>query len=185
MERGPGAEAMTPSRIGFTGGVPAEPRPRPCVLVVEDSITVLNLYARVFGEQFHVLSATRGEEGYALACTGRPDAVVVDALLPDIDGLNLCERLVANPSTAWIPLIVVTGDDAAYRRALTMPSLDAVRKKPCPVNELLALMLFAMSMRRIQSRERRGERSVTSEIRAASEQPRGHAQGGSPSSRQS
>jgi DNA-binding response OmpR family regulator len=175
VEQGRGGEAMTPSGIGFIRGVPAEPRPRPCVLVVEDSITVLNLYARVFGEQFHVLSATRGEEGYALACTGRPDAVVVDALLPDIDGLNLCERLVANPSTAWIPLIVVTGDDAAYRRALTMPSLDAVRKKPCPANELLALLFFAMSMRRIQSRERRGERSVTSEIRAASEQPRGHA----------
>ena len=128
----------------------ADLRARPCVLVVEDNVTVRNLYARVFGEQFRVLSATRGEDGYALACTGRPDAVVVDALLPDSDGLNLCERLVANPSTFWIPLIVVTGDDAAYRRALTMPSLDAVRKKPCPVNEVLALLLFAMSIRRIQ-----------------------------------
>jgi DNA-binding response OmpR family regulator len=123
---------------------------RPCVLVVEDNVTVRNLYARVFGERFRVLSATRGEDGYALACTGRADAVVVDALLPDMDGLNLCERLVANPSTAWMPLIVVTGDDAAYRRALTMPSVDAVRKKPCPVNELLVLLLFAMSIRRIQ-----------------------------------
>jgi CheY-like chemotaxis protein len=87
---------------------------------------------------------------FTLACTGRPDAVVVDAVLPDSDGLNLCGRLVANPSTFWIPLIVVTGDDAAYRRALTMPSVDAARKKPCPVNELLALLLFAVSIRRVQ-----------------------------------
>ena len=126
------------------------PRVRPCVLVVEDNVTVVNLYARAFAEQFDVLSAYCGEDGYTLACTGRPDAVVVDALLPDADGLKLCERLAANPNTTWIPLIVVTGDDAAYRRALTMPSVDAVRKKPCPVNQLLALLLFAMSIRRIQ-----------------------------------
>jgi DNA-binding response OmpR family regulator len=126
------------------------PRVRPCVLVVEDNVTVVNLYARAFAEQFDVLSAYCGEDGYTLACTGRPDAVVVDALLPDMDGLNLCERLVANPGTAWIPLIVVTGDDEAYKRALAMPALDAVRKKPCAVNELLALLLFAMSIRRIE-----------------------------------
>src|SRR5712691_11148452 len=96
---------------------PPSQRERSLVLFIEDNLTQLDLYSMVLREQCDVVTATRGEMGYELACSEHPDAIVLDVLLPDVDGLTLCERLRANPSTASIPVIVLTGDDGAYARA--------------------------------------------------------------------
>ncbi len=123
---------------------------RPRVLFVDDNLTQLDLYAFVLHHDLRVLTATRGEDGYALACAERPDAVVIDCVLPDVDGLAICERLVANPGTATVPLLVLTGDDRAYERAMTMRLLDAVLRKPCPADVLLRAVLQAISVRAIR-----------------------------------
>ena len=61
-----------------------------------------------------------------------------------------CERLLDNPATSTIPLIVLTGHDAAYARAKTMRRLHGVMKKPCPIDELLAAIDGALAARQIQ-----------------------------------
>lgn len=91
---------------------PAHPR----VLIIEDNHTQLDLYAMAIEDSADVIKATRGEDGYALACGERPDIILLDVLLPDVDGLALCQRLRMNPVTADIPVLVLTGDDAAYAR---------------------------------------------------------------------
>lgn len=115
-------------------------RARPRVLFVDDNHTQLDLYAFVLRDEYDVWTATRGETGYSVACAERPDAMVVDVLLPDLDGLDLCRRLLSNAVTASIPLIVLTGDDAAYARARVVRGLDAVLKKPCPAEQLLGAL---------------------------------------------
>lgn len=122
---------------------------RPRILLIEDNITQLDLYALVLEERYEVLRATLGEQGYTIACEQRPDAIVVDILLPDVDGLALCERFHSNARTAAAPKIVLTGDDAAYERALAVRHLDAVRKKPCPGDELLAVLEWALTARQV------------------------------------
>ena len=123
---------------------------RPRVLFIEDNLTQLDLYALVLEERYQVLRATRGEQGYVIACDKQPDAIIVDAQLPDVDGLAVCERLHGTAQTASIPLIVLTGDDDAYARALTLRCVDAVRRKPCPADELLQLLQHAVSVRKIR-----------------------------------
>ena len=114
---------------------------RPTVLLVEDNLTQLDLYAMVLQDEFDVLRATRGETAYALACEYRPDAIVMDVLLPDADGLAVCDQLRANPATARIPIIILTGDDSAYARAkLQRSALNALFMKPCPADRLLAVL---------------------------------------------
>ena len=114
--------------------VPARTR----VLFVEDNLTQLDLYTMVIQDRFDVLRATRAEEGYRLACTEQPDVIIVDLILPDMDGLMLAEQLRADPEIASIPLVALTGDDAAYERALKKRGVFvAVLAKPCPADRLL------------------------------------------------
>ncbi len=123
---------------------------RPRVLIIDDNLTQLDLYALMMENDFAVLTATRGESGYDVARIERPDAIVVDVLLPDVDGLTICQRLLDHPSTASIPLVVLTGDEASFSRARAMGGLDAALRKPCPGDELLRVLRNAIAVRAIQ-----------------------------------
>jgi DNA-binding response OmpR family regulator len=118
---------------------------RPVVLFVEDNLTHLDLYSLVLEEEFTVVKATRGETGMKLAFRERPDVIVMDALLPDADGLELAHRLRISVHTEHIPIIVLTGDDAAYARAqLARSELSDVFMKPCPADTLSAAIRRAI-----------------------------------------
>lgn len=120
-------------------------RERPLVLLVEDNITQLDLYAMVLEEAVDVLAITRGETALVAAREHLPDAIVVDVLLPDLDGLTLAARLRTNELTSGIPIIVLTGDDGAYARASQMRSeLTELLMKPCPADRLLAVLRRAL-----------------------------------------
>ena len=130
------------------------PRPlrserRPRVLLIEDDPAQLGLYALALEGTFDVLTATRGEAGLVLAARENPDAVVTDVLLPDCDGLDIGRRLLANRTTAAIPILVLTGDDAAYARAEHTRDFDEVLRKPCPADVLIAVIQRAIAVRAI------------------------------------
>ena len=115
------------------------------VLFVDDNDTQLALYEMVLRlEQFDVLTATRAEAAYNIARTERPHVIVVDIILPDQDGLELCERLRTDRDTASIPLIAITGDETAFSRAKATIGLHAVLKKPCPADDLLTALTSAL-----------------------------------------
>jgi DNA-binding response OmpR family regulator len=108
------------------------------VLFIDDNVTQLDLYSMMVETEFTVVKATRGETGYHLAINEHPDVIVLDLLLPDVDGFALTSRLAANPATARIPIIVLSGDDAAYDRAAQMRlRYREVLNKPCPTDRLL------------------------------------------------
>jgi CheY-like chemotaxis protein len=130
---------------GATHPRPTSHRPRPLVLFIEDNLTQHDLYVMVLEQAYEVMAATRGEAGYQLACRELPDVIVVDVMLPDVDGLALCERLHANPATATIPIIILTGDDRAYARAqLVRSELTGLLLKPCFADRLLSAVRAAI-----------------------------------------
>jgi len=122
---------------------PAAPRPyttarkRPVVLFIEDNLTQLDLYAMLIEHELGVVKASRGLTGFDLAIAERPDVIVLDLLLPDIDGFALAEQLRSTPATTSIPIVVLTGDDAALVRAQAMARFSDVLAKPCPADRLL------------------------------------------------
>ena len=118
--------AATPIGDHISG---ARRRTRPLVLLIEDNLTHLDLYSLILQDEVDVVPASRGETGLAVAITERPDAIIVDVLLPDADGLALCQRLREHPETAAIPLIVLTGDDVAYDRAAELRFLGARKRR--------------------------------------------------------
>jgi len=83
--------------------------PNKKILIVEDEHDILQLVKLyVEKEGFRTVSATTGTEGLRQVKQEKPDLVVLDLMLPGIDGLEVCKRLRATPETALLPIIMLT-----------------------------------------------------------------------------
>jgi len=111
--------------------------PQPRVLVVDDEQQILRALRVILREAgFEALPASTGEEALDVAALRPPDAAIIDLLLPDMDGVELCRRL-----REWteMPIIVLSavGDEDAKVRALAAGADDYVTK-PFGPRELIA-----------------------------------------------
>jgi CheY-like chemotaxis protein len=121
--------------------------PRRCrlkVLLVDDCIAERDLYQCVLEPEFYILTAARGLEGAELAAAYRPDAIVLDLLMPGIDGLETCARIKRDTVTAEIPVLLLTGVDMhdLSQRAKAVWAWSVLHK-PCPVETLRTAILAA------------------------------------------
>jgi two-component system cell cycle response regulator len=79
------------------------------ILVVDDvEVNVKLLEAKLTSEYFNVLTAADGKAALAIAREERPDVVLLDVMMPELDGFEVCRRLKADPATADIPVVMVT-----------------------------------------------------------------------------
>ena len=127
--------------------VAASPPPspsRPCVLLIEDSTHFQNLVQLLLAHEFPEVDlhlAQDGIVGLAMAGQLQPDVLLVDILLPGIDGATLVARLRTHPQFQHSRLIVITSLDANERSryAFALEGLPVVHK-PQLVQELPALL---------------------------------------------
>ena len=102
------------------------------VLVVDDEMYILNILDFTLGnEGFEVISAANGEEALRKAVDLVPDVIVLDVMMPKIDGFEVCRALKAKEETSKIPVILLTakdrdvdrkkGDDAGADFFMTKP----------------------------------------------------------------
>ena len=83
--------------------------PSGTVLVVDDDPVIVNLLQVNFEiEGYDVLAATGGEAGLSQARMGHPDVIVLDVMMPGIDGLEVARRLRDDPDTNTIPIILLS-----------------------------------------------------------------------------
>jgi two-component system, OmpR family, alkaline phosphatase synthesis response regulator PhoP len=105
------------------------------ILVVEDEEDLVELIRyNLAKEAFRVRAAGSGEEALRLAGAEAFDLVLLDLMLPGIDGLEVCRRLKADPRTARLPIVMVTakGEDADVVAGLTLGADDYVTKPFSP-----------------------------------------------------
>src|SRR3954449_12371392 len=108
------------------------------ILIIEDEPhIVLGLTDALEFEGFAVVSAARGKEGVQLARQEKPDAVLLDLMLPDTNGFKVCEEL--RRSDPFVPIIMLTarGQEVDKIRGLDAGADDYVTK-PFSVGELIA-----------------------------------------------
>src|SRR5690348_2036369 len=87
------------------------------VLVVDDEENIIEfIRLGLRYEGFQVESASDGEQGITAAQRINPDLVILDIMLPGIDGLEVCRRLRANPTTRDIPVLMLTAKDEVRDR---------------------------------------------------------------------
>jgi DNA-binding response OmpR family regulator len=92
------------------------------ILVVDDDPRLLHVVAMYLSiEGYDVDTASNGEEGLRLLEQRRPDLVILDVMMPGIDGLEACRRIKSNPETRAIPVVLFTAlsrtDDVENGRA--------------------------------------------------------------------
>jgi len=110
------------------------------VLVIEDEPDILELVDYNLGrEGFQVIAASRGEEGLEKAVRTAPDLVLLDLLLPGLDGLEVCRKLKLDPVTRHVPVIMMTakGEESDVILGLGVGADDYVTK-PFSPKELVA-----------------------------------------------
>ncbi|MDH3809744.1 MAG: response regulator [Desulfuromonadales bacterium] len=84
-------------------------RTPPLILIVEDNSASLDiLQTRLKTHNYDVITATDGEEGLVKARKKQPDLILLDIMLPKMDGMEVCRRLKGDPSLPFIPIIMVT-----------------------------------------------------------------------------
>ncbi|CAA7614100.1 putative Histidine kinase [Candidatus Terasakiella magnetica] len=112
----------------------ASAKSRPCILAIDDEPSNIDLLADIFSSSYEVLTATEGTSGLEVAVTAMPDLILLDVMMPGIDGYEVCRRLKAEPLTSTIPVIFITGlgDDASESHGLELGAVDFVTKPICP-----------------------------------------------------
>ena len=120
------------------------------VLIVEDSSSTADHISEILeGINIRTAFATNGETAIKKAKANRFDLILLDIILPDIDGYTVCKRLKAFSETKDIPVIFITtkADSASLVKGFEHGSVDYV-KKPFVVNELLARVKTHLDMNR-------------------------------------
>lgn len=81
----------------------------PTILLVEDEPDSAELMAHILEmESFHVVRARTGDEGLSMAKAELVDVVLLDVMLPGVDGFEVCRRLRADPRTALLPIAFIS-----------------------------------------------------------------------------
>ncbi len=104
------------------------------VLLVDDDPAHLDILEAILGSDHDVSAVTGGEEALRFVRAERPHIVLLDILMPDLNGYEVCRRLKALPETADIPVIFVTSRDADEdeARGLEYGAQDYITKPFCP-----------------------------------------------------
>lgn len=119
----------------------------PRILIVEDDDLLLHMYDRLFSDlRYQVLTAGDGQEAFELASVHHPDIVLMDIVMPKMDGLQALAQFKSHAALRKIPVIVITSltDVAMSEAALAAGATRYVQKsdyKPAQVAELVKEVL--------------------------------------------
>jgi CheY-like chemotaxis protein len=110
----------------------SQDRPPFRALIIDDDLDLLLLVRRTleFTAGWEVHTASSGIVGIELARTIGPDAVLVDLMMPEIDGYEVCRRLKADESTARIPLVLLTARREMNQARVAAAGVAGVLYKP-------------------------------------------------------
>lgn len=104
---------------------------RPLILIVDDSPLSLKVVAEILGgESYRIALADSGSAALDFIAKTRPDLILLDIVMPDVDGFEVCRRLKESPGSASIPVIFLTGhaDSLSITRCYNMGGVDCITK---------------------------------------------------------
>lgn len=126
------------------------------VLAIDDQPVNLRLLDAVLTPRGHrVLTAPSGAEGLALLETQEVDLVLLDIVMPEMDGYEVCRRIRAGAATAFLPVVMITASGSDQRLAALTAGADDFVTKPFDQSELLARVASLARIKRYHDTIRR------------------------------
>src|SRR5436305_8155657 len=122
------------------------------ILVVDDTPNNVKLLADLLTVKgYSVSTATNGEDGLARVLSDKPDLVLLDVMMPGLSGYDVCRRIRANPSTALLPVVLVTSLDPHQERVHGIDAgADDFLSKPINQPELFARVRSLLRVKSLQ-----------------------------------
>ncbi|MEH2069698.1 MAG: response regulator [Nostoc sp.] len=118
------------------------------ILVIDDEDDIRQLIQtclEIMGD-WKVLTATSGHQGLLLAQSSQPDAILLDVMMPDLDGITTFQQLQANQKTQHIPVILLTARGRATdKRLFTQLGVKGIISKPFNPQKLAAQVAAALN----------------------------------------
>lgn len=104
------------------------------VLAIDDAPANLKLLGQILSPHYRFLFATSGADGLEIAITQRPDLILTDVVMPEMDGHQVCKQLKSNPLTSSIPVVFITAlkDQTDEAHGLEIGAIDYITKPFCP-----------------------------------------------------
>ena len=125
------------------------PREQPVVLVVDDEDDIRRLLRRVLSEKgYHVHEAARGVEALSLVRSEVPDVILLDAMLPEVHGFDICRRIKGSKRYGHIPIVMVSAVYRGWRFAEDLKSsygVEAFLEKPFKIGDVLGAVERALA----------------------------------------
>lgn len=117
----------------LTGKDTLTPKAKPRLLVVDDQPTNIQVLYQILSDDYQVLMATSGEQALLVCASKRPDLVLLDLVMPEMDGYQVCQRLKADSASRDIPIIFVSAqtDAAVEEMGFDLGAVDFISK---PIN---------------------------------------------------
>ncbi|MFH1494803.1 MAG: diguanylate cyclase [Pseudomonadota bacterium] len=108
----------------------AAPEDRPRILIVDDERININLLNALLKADYKIMVATDGEQALKAAMTGKPELILLDIVMPGIDGYEVCRRLKATAATQSIPIIFITAMGEVENEAMgfALGAVDYIAK---------------------------------------------------------
>jgi CheY-like chemotaxis protein len=110
------------------------------VLIADDEDNIRRLVASILGKDYLVLKAADGQEALDSARFHQPDLILMDIMMPRMDGYSACAALKKDPQTAHIPVVMLTGVGHELNKVLAeQMGADDYITKPFGLDELRAI----------------------------------------------
>lgn len=101
------------------------------ILIADDEPNIRAVVARMLAQDYVVLEAANGQEAVDVARQERPDIILMDLMMPEVDGYTACSLLKADQATRIIPVIILTAVGHEFNRKFAMEmGADAYITKP-------------------------------------------------------
>jgi CheY-like chemotaxis protein len=107
------------------------------VLIVDDDVDIVTMLQQVLEDEGYAVRAAVGEQALRLALTEAPDVILLDIMMPGIDGVEMSRRLRADGRTRQIPIVAMSASHRLAERAVEMHA-NGLLAKPFDLDELLA-----------------------------------------------
>ncbi|WP_437613422.1 response regulator [Sorangium sp. So ce834] len=108
------------------------------ILLVDDSQTILRIEQMALREHYDIITANDGGQGVAVAMEQRPDLILLDVVMPHMNGFDACRRLREDEATRGTPILLVTSrSDVAHMEQGFLCGCSDFVTKPIDTMELL------------------------------------------------